>query len=100
MFIIGLPLGAAQVFYLEVVDIVRPRGAAVASLGSIWFIEGSAAALGNSLAGVISEQSRDLGPSYSLIASSLLFILSAYTLHRSASGSLKQAMHHVVKSEN
>ncbi|MEY3697266.1 MAG: hypothetical protein RJA41_916 [Actinomycetota bacterium] len=100
MFIIGLPLGAAQVFYLEVVDIVRPRGAAVASLGSIWFIEGSAAALGNSLAGVISEQSRDLGPSYSLIASSLLFILSAYTLHRSASGSLKQAMHHVVKTED
>jgi hypothetical protein len=100
MFVIGLPLGAAQVFYLEVVDIVRPRGAAVASLGSIWFIEGSAAALGNSLAGIISEHSRDLGPSYSLIASSLLFILSAYTLHRSAKGSLKLAMSHVATAQD
>lgn len=95
MFLIGLPLGAAQVFYLEVVDIVRPRGAAVAALGSIWFIEGSAAALGNSIAGIVAENSREFGPSYSLIISSLLFILSAYTLHRSAKGSLKQAMNHV-----
>jgi MFS family permease len=98
MFVIGLPLGAAQVFYLEVVDIVRPRGAAVASLGSIWFIEGSAAALGNSLAGIVAENSREHGPSYSLIISSSLFVLSAYTLHRSAKGSLKPAMSHVVNS--
>lgn len=100
MFLIGLPLGAAQVFYLEVVDIVRPRGAAVAALGSIWFIEGSAAALGNSMAGIVAENSREFGPSYSLIISSLLFILSAYTLHRSAKGSLKQAMHHVGEASN
>lgn len=98
MFIIGLPLGAAQVFYLETVDIVRPRGAAVASLGSIWFIEGSAAALGNSISGVISESSKEFGPSYALIVSSALFILSAYTLHRSAKGSLKAAMSHVVET--
>lgn len=97
MFVIGLPLGAAQVFYLETVDIVRPRGAAVASLGSIWFIEGSAAALGNSVSGVISESSKELGPSYALIVSSSLFILSAYTLHRSAKGSLKPAMSHVIE---
>jgi len=95
MFVIGLPLGAAQVFYLEVVDIVRPRGAAVASLGSIWFIEGSAAALGNSLSGIVAENSREYGPSYALIISSTLFILSAFTLHRSAKGSLKPAMSHV-----
>lgn len=100
MFVIGLPLGAAQVFYLEVVDIVRPRGAAVASLGSIWFIEGSAAALGNSLAGIVAENSREHGPSYSLIISSSLFVLSAYTLHRSARGSLKPAMSHVVLSKD
>ncbi len=100
MFVIGLPLGAAQVFYLEVVDIVRPRGAAVAALGSIWFIEGSAAALGNSVAGIVAESSREYGPSYSLIVSSLLFVLSAYTLHRSAKGSLKQAMSHFVAPTN
>ncbi|MEN9692993.1 MAG: hypothetical protein RLZZ330_637 [Actinomycetota bacterium] len=100
MFIIGLPLGAAQVFYLETVDIVRPRGAAVASLGSIWFIEGSAAALGNAISGVISESSKELGPSYALIVSSALFILSAYTLHRSAKGSLKPAMSHVVETND
>lgn len=96
MFLIGLPLGAAQVFYLETVDIVRPRGAAVASLGSIWFIEGSAAALGNSIGGIVAENSKEFGPSYALIVSSALFILSAYTLHRSAKGSLKLAMTHVV----
>ncbi len=100
MFIIGLPLGAAQVFYLEVVDIVRPRGAAVASLGSIWFIEGSAAALGNSISGVISESNKQTGPSYALIVSSCLFILSAYTLHRSAKGSLKPAMSHMAESSD
>jgi MFS family permease len=100
MFLIGLPLGAAQVFYLEVVDIVRPRGAAVAALGSIWFIEGSAAALGNSIAGIVAENSREFGPSYSLIISSLLFILSAYTLHRSAKGSLKQAMNNFGEVSN
>ncbi len=98
MFVIGLPLGAAQVFYLETIDIVRPRGAAVASLGSIWFIEGSAAALGNSIGGIVAENSREYGPSYTLIISSVLFILSAYTLHRSAKGSLKQAMSHGVES--
>lgn len=97
MFFIGLPLGAAQVFYLETVDIVRPRGAAVASLGSIWFIEGSAAALGNSIGGIVSENSKEFGPSYALVISSALFILSAYTLHRSAKGSLKPAMSHVVE---
>lgn len=97
MFLIGLPLGAAQVFYLETVDIVRPRGAAVASLGSMWFIEGSAAALGNSIGGIVAENSKEFGPSFALIVSSALFILSAYTLHRSAKGSLKLAMSHVIE---
>jgi len=47
-------IGPAQVFYLETIDAVRPRGTAVAALGSLWMIEGAAAAVGNTLGGVIS----------------------------------------------
>jgi predicted MFS family arabinose efflux permease len=43
--------GPAQVFYLETIDIVRPRGTAVAALGSLWMIEGAAGAIGNAIGG-------------------------------------------------
>ena len=33
--------GALQVFYFEVLDAVRPKGSATASLGWLWTIEGS-----------------------------------------------------------
>ncbi len=46
-------LGPAHVFYLETIDAVRPRGTAVAALGSLWMIEGAATAVGNTLGGVI-----------------------------------------------
>jgi predicted MFS family arabinose efflux permease len=48
-------LGPAQVFYIETVDVVRPRGTAVAALGSLWMIEGAATALGNALGGVVAQ---------------------------------------------
>lgn len=44
-------IGPANVFYLETIDVVRPRGTAVAALGSLWMIEGAAAALGNAVGG-------------------------------------------------
>ncbi len=47
--------GPAQVFYMETIDIVRPRGTAVAALGSLWMIEGAAAAAGNALGGIIAQ---------------------------------------------
>ena len=48
-------LGPAQVFYIETVDVVRPRGTAVAALGSLWMIEGAATAIGNAVGGSISQ---------------------------------------------
>jgi predicted MFS family arabinose efflux permease len=48
-------LGPAQVFYLETIDVVRPRGTAVAALGSLWMIEGSAGALGNAIGGNVAQ---------------------------------------------
>ena len=55
LLVAGLPMGMAQVFYLEVVDLVRPRGTAVTAMATIWFIEGSAAAFGNAAAGVLAD---------------------------------------------
>lgn len=48
-------MGPAQVFYFETIDIVRPRGTAVSSLGTLWTIEGSAGALASALGGNIAE---------------------------------------------
>lgn len=48
-------IGPANVFYLEVIDVVRPRGTAVAALGSLWMIEGLGMAVGNAFGGTIAE---------------------------------------------
>jgi MFS family permease len=77
VFLGGIPLGMAQVFYLEVVEIVRPRGAAVAAMGSMWFIEGSAAAGGNAAAGFISE---NWGSEVALSLVGIFFLASSLTL--------------------
>lgn len=73
----ALPSGVSQVFYMEVVDTVRPRGTAVAALGTLWFIEGTAAAAGNAVAGIVAEQ---YGVVICCIAMSLMFILSVLVL--------------------
>ena len=52
---LGLTGGALQVFYFEVLDAVRPKGSATASLGWLWTIEGSMAALGSALGGWVAE---------------------------------------------
>jgi predicted MFS family arabinose efflux permease len=48
--------GAQQVFYWEITEAIRPKGTAVQTLGWLWSIEGSAAALGTALGGYIAEQ--------------------------------------------
>ncbi|MBU3642908.1 MAG: MFS transporter [Candidatus Nanopelagicaceae bacterium] len=53
--LLGLTGGALQVFYFEVLDAVRPQGSATASLGWLWTIEGSMAALGSALGGWVAE---------------------------------------------
>jgi predicted MFS family arabinose efflux permease len=47
--------GAEQVFYLEMLEYVRPVGSAVSALGWIWTTEGSFAAIGQSSGGLISQ---------------------------------------------
>jgi MFS family permease len=53
--ILGIFVGAQQVFYLEILEHVRPKGAAASALGWMWTIEGSAAAIGSAIAGYLSE---------------------------------------------
>ncbi|MEY4323276.1 MAG: hypothetical protein RL410_1057 [Actinomycetota bacterium] len=89
MFIFALPIGVTQVFYLEVVDMVRPRGAAVAAQATLWTIEGSAVALGNSVAGFIAEHS---GAGIAMMAIGPLLLLAAVVLHRGSRGPLVAAM--------
>lgn len=53
---IGLCGGALQVFYWEVMEAVRPRGSATASMGWLWTVEGSLMALGSAVGGWISKE--------------------------------------------
>lgn len=52
---VGLTVGAQQVFYLEVLEHVRPKGTAASALGWMWVIEGSAGSIGSAIAGYLSE---------------------------------------------
>jgi predicted MFS family arabinose efflux permease len=52
---IGFLGGAVQVFYLEVLEAVRPKGSQVSSLGWIWSVEGMFIALGAAVGGIVSE---------------------------------------------
>jgi MFS family permease len=54
--LLGITGGALQVFYFEVLDAVRPKGSATASLGWLWTIEGSMAALGSALGGWVAKE--------------------------------------------
>ena len=53
---IGFFGGAAQVFYWEVLEAVRPKGTAVGALGWIWTVDGSFMALGAALGGIIASE--------------------------------------------
>lgn len=66
-------IGPANVFYLETIDVVRPRGTAVAALGSLWMIEGAAAALGNAVGGNVAVW---IGPKATLALGSLFVLFS------------------------
>jgi predicted MFS family arabinose efflux permease len=81
-------MGPAQVFYLETIDIVRPRGTAVSSLGTLWTIEGSAGALASALGGNIAEwyspQVTLLLGSICVFASPIIFTIGMRTVLRDA----------------
>lgn len=92
VFILSLPGGVSQVFYMEVIDIVRPRGTAVAALGTLWFLEGTAAAAGNAVAGISAE---NFGPATNFALASLLFVIAVavmrYGITHVMKGDLEEA---------
>ncbi len=53
--LVGLAIGSQQVFYLEIVEAVRPRGTAASALGWMWTVEGTAASVGVWLGGSLSQ---------------------------------------------
>ena len=53
--LVGLTVGSQQVFYLEVIEAVRPNGTAASALGWMWTVEGSAASLGAAIGGSLSQ---------------------------------------------
>ena len=52
---LGLAGGALQVFYFEVLELVRPSGSATSSLGWLWTIEGSMASAGSAMGGWVAK---------------------------------------------
>lgn len=88
LFIASVVVGPAHVFYLETVDLVRPRGTAVAALASLWMIEGTAAAFAQAIAGnlaeAVSPQFTMLIGSIVVFASPLIFSIGMRTVLRSA----------------
>ena len=81
-------IGPANVFYLEVIDVVRPRGTAVAALGSLWMIEGLGMALGNAVGGSLAES---VSPHLTLALGSLFAIASPIIFTIGIRGVLKPA---------
>lgn len=68
---LGLTGGALQVFYFEVLDAVRPQGSATASLGWLWTIEGSMAALGSAVGGWVAAE---ISPRVCLAVTTLMLV--------------------------
>ena len=69
--LIGFLGGIQMVFYWEVSEAIRPKGTAVQTLGWLWTIEGSFAAIGSAIGGVISE---NFGPRWCFAITSLAMV--------------------------
>lgn len=52
---LGLCGGAEQVFYLEILEAIRPRGSAISSLGWLWTVEGTFMSFGAAVGGLVSS---------------------------------------------
>jgi predicted MFS family arabinose efflux permease len=81
-------IGPANVFYMEVIDVVRPRGTAVAALGSLWMIEGLGMAVGNAIGGSVAES---VGAHATLALGSLFALASPVIFTIGMRGVLKPA---------
>ncbi len=76
---IGLSNGGQQVFYLEVVEAVRPNGTSASALGWMWTIEGSAASIGAWIGGSISQS---FSPQFCFAITSLTVLLGLIVVRR------------------
>ena len=85
--LVGLTVGAQQVFYLEVVEAVRPKGTAASALGWMWTVEGSAASVGAWLGGSLSQA---LSPQFCFAITSASVVLGVAIVHY-GQGLLKSA---------
>jgi MFS family permease len=74
----GFISGAEQVFYLEMLEFVRPPGSAVTALGWIWTTEGSFTAIGQSFGGYVSEHR---SPHTSFLITTIMFALGLMVIH-------------------
>lgn len=81
-------IGPANVFYLEVIDVVRPRGTAVAALGSLWMIEGLGMAIGNAIGASVAE---NVSPHATLALGVLFAVFSPIIFTIGMRGVLKEA---------
>jgi len=75
---LGLIGGAQQVFYFEVLDAVRPKGSATASLGWLWTVEGSMAAFGSAIGGWVAKE---ISPQTCLAVTTLMLAIGFLTLN-------------------
>ena len=70
--LLGLAGGMQMVFYWEIVEAVRPKGAPTAAIGWLWTFEGTALAIGAAISGYISEA---FSPRYCLAAMSVCVLV-------------------------
>jgi len=80
--LVGISNGAQQVYYLEVVEAVRPRGTSASALGWMWTIEGSAASIGAWIGGSLSQ---NLSPQVCFAITSITVILGLIVVRKGKS---------------
>lgn len=78
VFIAGFFLGAGGVYHWEVIEAVRPRGAAVGALSWIWTVEGSMGALGSAIGGALAEHQ---SPAAALALTSTMTVIGALLIY-------------------
>ena len=76
---VGLSNGAQQVFYLEVIEAVRPNGTSASELGWMWTVEGSAASVGSWIGGSISQT---ISPQFCFAITSMSVVLGLIVVRR------------------
>lgn len=93
--LIGLANGAQQVFYLEVLEAVRPNGTAASALGWMWTVEGSAASVGAWVGGSLSQS---VSPEFCFALTSLSVVIGLFIV-RAGKNYLSAADHFGPRSD-